>query len=728
MLDADYWARQLREPVRFADAARALAALDLDALLEIGPQATLLAMHRRAHPDSRVARLPSLERGGSERRRMLTSLGALYQRGVRVRWDEVVGPRPLPTPRLPTYPFQRERFWIDEELAVAAALPPADIDGAAHAAGTGNGAPPEHANGAAPPPPAVGSTTSATGAGAIARRLREIVGELLLMPAERVDPRGQLADMGADSLILIDGLQRVQQEYEVRIPLREVWNGLGTIERLAAHIAAMRDHRLPPPAPPAEPEPDARPRAPFAIASPSLSERQRAHAARLAERYNARTAGSKRHKANSHAVLADVRSAAGYRAGLPAAQRDAWLAVKEMGYPIVGARSSGARIWDVDGNEYVDYTMGFGVHLFGHGAPFLVEAIEEQLRRGAQIGPQSERATEAAELIRELTGVERLTFCATGTEAVMTALRLARARVGRPRVAAFAGSYHGSYDGVLPVIPLTLGVPAAVESDLVVLEYGNPRSLERIEKLAPELSAVLVEPVQSRRPELQPREFLHALREITARHGVALIFDEVLVGFRIAQGGAQAHFGVQADLVTYGKIVGGGLPVGVVAGRADYLDGIDGGAWSFHDASAPRADSVWFAGTFNKNPLAMAAAVAALQRLRSEGPGLQERLNQRTAALVQGAPGPVPERAGSRRAGALRVLDAAAHAARARPALPAPHRAGDLRVGGAQHVPLHRARGGGHGAAGGGGEGGGARDARRRVLRRGTSGVRLAGA
>jgi surfactin synthase thioesterase subunit len=216
----------------------------------------------------------------------------------------------------------------------------------------------------------------------------------------------------------------------------------------------------------------------------------------------------------------------------------------------------------------------------------------------------------------------------------MAALRLARARVGRPRVAAFAGSYHGSYDGVLPVIPLTHGITASVESDMIVLEYGNPRSLDIIEARASELSAVLVEPVQSRRPELQPREFLHALRALTTRHGIALIFDEVLVGFRIGPGGAQAFFDVRADIVAYGKIVGGGLPVGVVAGRAEYLDAIDGGYWAYGDASAPRTPAVWFAGTFAKNPLAMAAAVAALRRLRNEGPGLQLALNERTAGLV----------------------------------------------------------------------------------------------
>jgi iturin family lipopeptide synthetase A len=632
VMDPRHWLAQLREPVRFAEAARALDGFDLDALVEVGPQGTLLALHRRAVPDATLLRIASLDRGGAECRRMLGSLAALFERGADVRWDEIVGPRPRPLPRLPTYPFRRERFWLDEP---ASAEPAAANDVASPVPAPSRSA--IIVNGIAPHVASPKDHRSM-----IAARLREIIGDLLRLAPDQVDEHMPLADMGVDSLIFIDGLQRVQQETGIRIPLREVWNGLDTVARLADYIANARPD-APGWAPPVAAGPAQAPiivpagRPTTAPADPGavLTARQRSHIARLAERHGARTAGSKRRKAESHAVLADARAAAGYRVDLPAAQRQIWQAMKELAYPIVGQRSQGSHIWDVDGNEYVDFTMGFGVHLFGHGAPFLVEAVEEELRRGAQIGPQAGRAAEAAELIQELTGVERLTFCVTGSEAVMVALRLARARVGRPRVAAFAGSYHGSYDGVLPVIPLTHGVPAGVEHDMMVLEYGNPRSLDLIERRAAELSAVLVEPVQSRRPELQPREFLHRLREITARHGIALIFDEVLVGFRIAQGGAQAHFGVQADLVTYGKIVGGGLPVGVVAGRAEFLDAIDGGAWSYGNASAPTVEGIWHAGTFNKNPLAMAASVAALRRLRDEGPGLQERLNERTAGLVR---------------------------------------------------------------------------------------------
>ena len=633
-IDAGYWVQQLQRPVRFMAATRALERLEVNALVEIGPQSTLLALHRRANPDADVLRVPSLDQSGAACKRMLTSLAALFTHGADVRWDEIVGPRRAPAPRLPTYPFQRERYWLDD----APVTDEIERAGGLVIAKSGNGIAVENAvsraarrpaQAAAPPAPATRP--------AIVWRLREIVGDLLGLPPETIDTSAALIDMGADSIVVIDGMQRVQQEMDVRIPLRQVWDSLDTIERLADYIVGIRSGS-PAPKPTAAPVSDRANGSGTSVApalAPSMTSHQQAHIAALAERYSARTPGSKRRKTESHPVLADVRAAAGYRAGLPAAQRQAWLSAKELAYPIVGARSKGSRIWDVDGNEYLDFTMGFGVHLFGHGAPFLIEAVEEELRRGAQIGPQSDRAAEAAELIHALTGVERLAFCTSGSEAVMAALRLARARVGRPRIVAFAGSYHGSYDGVLPVIPLTHGVSDAVESDTVVLEYGNPRSLEIIEARADEFSAVIVEPVQSRRPELQPREFLHALREITARHGIALVFDEVLVGFRISQGGAQAHFGVQADIVTYGKIVGGGLPIGVVAGRAEFLDAIDGGAWAYGDSSAPHTETVWLAGTFNKNPLTMAASVAALRHLRSEGPGLQERLNERAARMVE---------------------------------------------------------------------------------------------
>src|SRR5262249_39988235 len=230
------------------------------------------------------------------------------------------------------------------------------------------------------------------------------------------------------------------------------------------------------------------------------------------------------------------------------------------------------------------------------------------------------------------------------TEAVMMAVRLARTAHDRPLIALFAGSYHGTFDGVLAQpamanhleasVPMASGIrPGAVE-DVIVLDYGKPESVAQLHKYAGKLAAVLVEPVQSRRPDLQPREFLQELRHFTEAHNIALIFDEVITGFRVAPGGAQEWFGVKADLATYGKVIGGGMPIGVVAGRAAYLDGIDGGHWTYNDHSYPRATTTFFAGTFCKHPLAMAAARAVLKRLKAEGPGLQQTLNNRTSSVA----------------------------------------------------------------------------------------------
>jgi amino acid adenylation domain-containing protein/non-ribosomal peptide synthase protein (TIGR01720 family) len=369
------------------------------------------------------------------------------------------------------------------------------------------------------------------------------------------------------------------------------------------------------------------------IRARGLKPQQQNHLEDLIVRYSQRTPTSKKLTQTYRPVLADNRASAGFR-----------FSTKEMLYPIMGERSQGSKIWDIDNNEYIDLTMGFGVNLFGHNPEFITVALEEQLKKGIQIGPQTRLAGEVAQLISELTGLERVNFSNSGTEAVMTALRLARTATGRNKIVIFNGSYHGHFDGTLgmlkpglenmEVMPIAPGITPKIVEDLLVLDYGNPQSLEIIKEHAHELAAVLVEPVQSRRPDLQPKEFLQELRRLTRETGVLLIMDEMITGFRIHPGGAQAWFGIDADIATYGKIVGGGMPIGVVAGKARYMDGIDGGMWNYGDASYPQADTTFLAGTFSKHPLTMAAARAILQELKRCGPSLQSELNQRTAKLA----------------------------------------------------------------------------------------------
>ena len=362
-----------------------------------------------------------------------------------------------------------------------------------------------------------------------------------------------------------------------------------------------------------------------------LTPRQQDYLDGFIARYAARTPASKRMTQDARPHLADPRAVAGFKT--------LW---KEMVYPLVADRSEGSKIWDVDGNEYIDIAMGFGVGLLGHSPAFVTEALTAQLGRGVEIGPQSPLAGEVARLACAMTGMERATFCNTGSEAVMAALRAARTVTGRSKIVYFTGDYHGTFDEVLgravgpggKALPVSPGIPAGMMDDLLILDYGTDESLATLREYADDLAAVLVEPVQSRRPDLQPREFLHEVRRITEESGTALIFDEVITGFRIHPGGAQAWFGVRADLATYGKVLGGGMPIGLVTGKALYMDAFDGGAWRYGDGSWPEAGVTFFAGTFVRHPLALAAAHAMLTHLQAAGPKLQEELNARTARFV----------------------------------------------------------------------------------------------
>ena len=316
-----------------------------------------------------------------------------------------------------------------------------------------------------------------------------------------------------------------------------------------------------------------------------------------------------------------------------------------MVYPIVVDRSSGSKLWDVDGNEYIDLVCGFGPILLGHNPAIVREAIKSQLDQGIETGPQTPLAGKVAQLFCEMTGMERVAFCNTGSEAVLAAIRVARTVTGRDLIVMFSGAYHGIFDevlvraanvdGISRPVPVAPGIPSNMADNILVLEYGSPAALDIVKARGHELAAVLVEPVQSRRPELQPRDFVKRLRALTEASGTALILDEVVTGFRTHSGGIQALWEVRADLATYGKVVGGGLPIGLVAGCARYMDALDGGMWRYGDDSFPSVGVTFFAGTFVRHPLALAAAHAVLTHLKSEGPELQRRLNLRTTQLVE---------------------------------------------------------------------------------------------
>jgi non-ribosomal peptide synthase protein (TIGR01720 family) len=370
-----------------------------------------------------------------------------------------------------------------------------------------------------------------------------------------------------------------------------------------------------------------------AAGSRELTDGQREAIEALVRRGDARTPGSKRLAQLWRPHLADNRAIVGFD--------PAW---KELVYQVVAQRSSGSRIWDVDGNEYIDTALGFGTNLFGHSPDFVVKAIREQLERGFAVGVQSDLLGEVSELACAMTGNDRLAYTTSGGEAVETAIRVARTVTGRDQLAYFTDDIHGRSDivlgravearGELRTVPMVAGVPQRVVDDAFVLQYGTDRALEVIRANADDLALVLVEPVRSRNPDLQPVEFLRELRSLADRHGFLLVFDEIVTGFRVHQRGVQGLLGLRADLTTYGKVLGGGLPIGVVAGAGRYIDVIDGGAWSFGDDSFPEADITASGGTMIKHALTLAASRAVLTHLAEQGPSLQEGLNRRTTEAV----------------------------------------------------------------------------------------------
>ncbi|OUJ73689.1 type I polyketide synthase [Hymenobacter crusticola] len=362
-----------------------------------------------------------------------------------------------------------------------------------------------------------------------------------------------------------------------------------------------------------------------------LSPAQQNFLQQLTFRYNQKTAGSKIYAQQHRSYMADPRVVTGFKP-----------LTKEIVYPIVVHRSRGSRLWDVDGNEYIDVLSGFGSNLLGYQPNIIKDALADQIEKGFEVGPQHELAGEVSQLICAFTGLERAALCNTGSEAVLGAMRIARTVTGRSLIVAFSGSYHGINDEVLirgtkklKSFPAAPGIMPEAVQNMLILDYGTEESLRIISERASELAAVMVEPVQSRRPEFQPIEFLKKLRAITAAAGTALVFDEVITGFRMHPGGAQALFGIKADLATYGKVIGGGLPIGAIAGKKEFMDALDGGFWQYGDASVPEAGVTYFAGTFVRHPLALAAAKVSLNYMKERGAALQRSLTNKAERLAE---------------------------------------------------------------------------------------------
>lgn len=304
------------------------------------------------------------------------------------------------------------------------------------------------------------------------------------------------------------------------------------------------------------------------------------------------------------------------------------------GNPLFFVRGDGAYICDLDGNEYLDYVLSWGPLILGHACPPVVTAMQKAAECGVSFGAPTERETELAELVQSfMPHLEKLRFVSSGTEAVMTAVRLARAYTGRDRIVKFDGCYHGHSDGFLVKagsglatggLPASLGVPLEVARNTISLFYNNAEAVWHLfAEQGEEIAAVIVEPIAANMGVILPEDgFLEALREITLQYGSLLIFDEVITGFRVARGGAAELFGIIPDLSCLGKILGGGMPIGAVGGRLDLMEQL-----------APSGD-VYQAGTLSGNPISVAAGIATLRELSR--PEIYDSLSAATQALAEG--------------------------------------------------------------------------------------------
>jgi len=728
----DYWARHLREGVRFSSALQTLLEGEGAAssvLLEVGPRGTLNALARQqpAVQKQRIATVASLaDHPASERRDLLAAAGKLWSQGAAIApeaFDTRAIRRRL---RLPTYPFERQRYWVE---AVAASpgnvVPHPAVATAARTTTVLETVMPQSTPLAAtvPAAPAPGRRERLVG------QLRGLFENVAGFDMSDADADTNFIELGLDSLMLTQVAVQLQKTFEVPVNFRQLMGDCSSLDRLAGMLdGALPAEAAPAPvavqavaaapvafapvamAPVALPTLDggndftrqviaqqmqlmahqlallsggvaapvaaapvtapvaAAPVAaapapqPVAAAKPAdaeedtgavqqkydvkkafgaiaridnhvdtdLSPLQQNKLAAFMDRYVARTRKSKEYTQANRAQLADPRVVNGFRP-----------LTKEIVYQIVVERSKGSRVFDIDGNEYVDALNGFGMSLFGWQPEFVLDAVREQLDKGYEIGPQHPVAGDVARLVCELTGHDRAALCNTGSEAVLGALRIARTITARSTVVLFTGSYHGIVDEVivrgtksLRAVPAAPGILRNTAENVLVLDYGTPEAMEIIKSRIHEIAAVLVEPVQSRRLDFRPVEFLKELRQLTQDNGSLLIFDEVVTGFRSNPGGVQAVFGIKADIATYGKVVGGGFPIGVIAGKREYMDALDGGHWQYGDDSVPTVGVTYFAGTFVRHPLALVAAKAVLEHFKADGGELQKRLNAKAEAFA----------------------------------------------------------------------------------------------
>lgn len=620
--DPDYWVNQIRLPVRFSAALETLGEEKSRVLLETGP-GNALSIFARQHSLNSISGFEPKNEG--EYAEVLRAVGKLWQYGINPDPNAFYD-SPAHFIKLPTYAFDRQRCWVEPgqvhfESSVSSDSVQTDQQ-----------------------------LSDLSRKEILIKKIRQILENASGIEMATAGTDQNFIEIGLDSLLLTQVAITLKKEFSVPVTFRQLNEDLNSLNLLAEYL----DQKLP-----AEvyqstqgtpntllssqnqtlrlsAEEEKEIAKPFGASpridkqSQELSPAQDAFLKDLILRYNQKTSASKQYTQEHRSYMADPRVVSGFRP-----------LTKEIIYPIVVKRSKGSRIWDLDDNEYIDALNGFGSNLLGFQPDIILNAIKEQMDKGYEIGPQHELAGTVCKLLCEFTQTDRSALCSTGSEAVLGTMRIARTVSGRSLIVAFSGSYHGVFDEVIirgtktfRSIPAAPGIMPEAVQNMLILDYGTEESLKIIEERAHELAAVLVEPVQSRRPDFQPVEFLKKLREITQRSGTVLIFDEVITGFRMHPGGAQALFGIKPDLSSYGKVIGGGLPIGAIAGKKQYMDALDGGWWQYGDESIPEVGVTYFAGTFVRHPLALIAAKTSLEYFKSRGPALQEELNAKAAILM----------------------------------------------------------------------------------------------
>ena len=600
-----YWAQQLREAVRFGPAVQHLVTTPGAVLLECGPGQNLTTSARQITGAVAIASLPhAAVTDADDAEHLGTAVARLFVAGIELDERRFTAGETRTRISLPGHPFARTRHWLNPGEA---AIP------VASSAIRGADATAPEAEVAAEP----ASTLDA---------VRQLFLDVAGVEFEPGDEHGSFLELGFDSLLLTQITSALNARMGTSLRFRQLLEEFSTAATLAAHLdeqlsAGQSD------------EPVAMTLRQGAkiktTGGEELTPKQREALDALIARYIERTGSSRAYADEHRSYLADPRAVSGFR--------PLW---KDLVYPLVSASSQGPRFTDVDGNTYVDLTNGYGSSFFGHRPDFVVDAVHRQIDTDIIIGPQSPIVGESARLFTEMTGHDRVTFCNTGSEAVLAALRLARTVTGRNLIVQHEGDYHGINDEVLVrgtpsgrTIPATPGVPAESVANVLMLEYGSEKSLEILRERAHELAAIVIEPVQSGNPDLQPADYVREVRRICDESGTALIMDEVICGFRVHWAGAMGLWGVQPDLACYGKIFGGGMPVGALAGTTRFMDALDGGAWQYGDDSMPEVGVTYFAGTFVRHPLTMAVVLATLQHMQAN-PGLQEQVSRAAEDLV----------------------------------------------------------------------------------------------